>query len=72
MQRGLDYLLYHVLLYQSHRASESSATHRSKTRVCKQDWDSQENQDVMNVEDQETEDESNQILDVAIGVVQLD
>ena len=54
------------------RASESSATHRSKTRVCKQDWDSQENQDVMDVEDQETEDESNQLLDVPIGVVQLD
>ena len=54
------------------RASESSATHRSKTRVCKQDWDIQENQDLMDVEDQDTEDESNQLLDVPIGVVQLD
>ena len=39
------------------RASESSATHRSKTR--EQDWEIQENQDLMDVEDQETEDESN-------------
>ena len=53
-------------------ASESSATHRSKTRFCEQDWDSQENQNLMDVEDQETEDESNQLLDAAIGVVQLD
>ena len=52
------------------RASESSATHRSKTR--EQDWEIQENQDLMDVEDQETEDESNQLPDAAIGVVQLD
>ena len=32
----------------------------------------QENQDFMDVEDQDTEDESNQLLDVPIGVVQLD
>ena len=53
-------------------ASESSATHRSKTRVYTQDWDIQENQDLMDIEDQDTEDESNQLLDVPIGVVQLD
>ena len=52
------------------RASESSATHLSKTR--EQDWEIQENQDLMDVEDQEEENHGNQLVDVPNVVVQLD